>query len=176
MLMKRNDAKAQLVLVGNGMAGMRAVEELLELAPDRYEITVFGSEPRGNYNRILLSPLLSDEKSLDDIMLNTIEWYEEHGITLHAGRTIERIDRTRRVVVADDGLEQPYDRLLLATGSNPFMLPLPGADLPGVLSYRDVDDVDTMVEASASGCWVSRLPTGSNDAVWMSRLCICSTR
>jgi nitrite reductase (NADH) large subunit len=150
MLMKRNDAKAQLVLVGNGMAGMRAVEELLELAPDRYEITVFGSEPRGNYNRILLSPLLSDEKSLDDIMLNTIEWYEEHGITLHAGRTIERIDRTRRVVVADDGLEQPYDRLLLATGSNPFMLPLPGADLPGVLSYRDVDDVDTMVEASAS--------------------------
>jgi nitrite reductase (NADH) large subunit len=150
MLMKRKQEKPKLVLVGNGMAGMRAVEELLELAPDRYAITVFGSEPRGNYNRILLSPLLSAEKTLDDIMLNTPEWYAEHGITLHAGRTVGKIDRRRRVVVADDGFEQPYDRLLLATGSNPFMLPLPGADLPGVLSYRDIDDVDAMIEASAS--------------------------
>jgi nitrite reductase (NADH) large subunit len=148
MTIDRKGARPKLVVVGNGMAGMRAVEELLDLAPDRYEIVVFGSEPRGNYNRILLSPLLSAEKSLDDIMLNSPEWYAERGITLHAGRTVERIDRKRRVVVAGDGFEQGYDRLLLATGSNPFMLPLPGAGLPGVLSYRDVDDVEAMIEAS----------------------------
>ena len=140
--------RSRLVLVGNGMAGMRAIEELLELAPDRYEITVFGSEPRGNYNRILLSPLLSAEKTLDEIMLNSVDWYRERGITLHAGRKVERIDRARSVVVTADGFEQPYDRLLLAMGSNPFMLPLPGANLPGVLSYRDVDDVDAMIRAS----------------------------
>ena len=143
--------KPRLVLVGNGMAGMRAIEELLELEPDRYDITVFGSEPRGNYNRILLSPLLSAEKSLDEIMLNTSEWYAEHGIRLHAGKTVTRIDRARGVVVCDDGFEVPYDRVLLATGSNPIMLPLPGADLPGVLAYRDVDDVDAMVRASETG-------------------------
>ena len=147
----RPQRRPRLVLVGNGMAGMRAVEELLELAPDRYEITVFGSEPRGNYNRILLSPLLSAEKTLDDIMLNPVDWYAERGITLHAGRKVTRIDRARSVVVTDDGFEQPYDRLLLATGSNPFMLPLPGANLPGVLSYRDVDDVDAMIAAAESG-------------------------
>lgn len=140
--------KPRLVVVGNGMAGMRAVEELLELAPDLYDITVFGSEPRGNYNRILLSPLLSAEKTLDDIMLNTVDWYESNGIRLHAGQTVERIDRARGRVVTDDGFEQPYDRLLIATGSNPFMLPLPGVDLPGVLAYRDVDDVDAMIRAS----------------------------
>ena len=146
----RPPRRSRLVLVGNGMAGMRAIEELLELAPDRYEITVFGSEPRGNYNRILLSPLLSAEKTLADIMLNTVDWYRERGITLHSGRKVERIDRARSVVVTSDGFEQPYDRLLLATGSNPFMLPLPGSNLPGVLPYRDVDDVDAMIRASES--------------------------
>lgn len=140
--------RPKLVVVGNGMAGMRAVEELLDLAPDRYEITVYGSEPRGNYNRILLSPLLSAEKTLDEIMLNRPEWYAERGIALRSGCRVERIDRTRRVVVAEDGSEEPYDRLLLATGSNPFMLPLPGADLPGVLAYRDVDDVESMIQAA----------------------------
>jgi nitrite reductase (NADH) large subunit len=143
--------RLSLVVVGNGMAGMRAVEELLKLAPDRYDIAVIGSEPRGNYNRILLSPLLSAEKSLDEIMLNTPEWYSEHGITLHAGRTVERIDRARAVAITDDGAEHGYDRLLLSTGSNPFMLPLPGVDLPGVIAYRDVEDVDLMIQASESG-------------------------
>jgi nitrite reductase (NADH) large subunit len=133
------------------MAGMRAVEELLALAPDRYDVTVIGLEPRGNYNRILLSPLLSAEKSLDEIMLNTPEWYAEHGIVLHAGRKAEKIDRARAVVITDDGAEHGYDRLLLATGSNPFMLPLPGVDLPGVIAYRDVEDVDAMIQASESG-------------------------
>jgi nitrite reductase (NADH) large subunit len=140
--------RRRLVLVGNGMAGMRAVEELLELAPDLYEITVFGAEPGGNYNRILLSPVLAAEKTVDDIMLNTPEWYAERGITLHAGRTVARIDRARRLVVCTDDFAVPYDRVILATGSNPIVLPLPGAELPGVVSYRDIHDVERMVAAA----------------------------
>jgi nitrite reductase (NADH) large subunit len=137
------------VLVGNGMAGMRAVEELLELAPDMYEITVFGTEPWGNYNRILLSPVLAAEKTVDEIMLNSLQWYAERGITLHAGSTVARIDRARRRIVCADGLETPYDRVILATGSNPIALPLPGADLPGVVSYRDIRDVEKMIDSAA---------------------------
>ena len=140
--------KQRLVVVGNGMAGMRTVEELLKLAPDLYEISVFGAEPHGNYNRILLSPVLAGEKSAADIMLNDESWYAKNHIELHKGKTVSAIDRRRRVVVADDGTEAPYDRLLLATGSNPIMLPLPGGDLPGVITFRDLADVTRMVEAS----------------------------
>ncbi len=142
--------RKKLVLIGNGMAGMRAIEELLALAPDLYEITVFGAEPHGNYNRILLSPVLAAEKTIGDIMLNTREWYTEHGITLHAGDAVTRIDRARRRVVTASGFEAPYDRLILATGSTPVVLPLPGKDLPGVLAYRDIADVDRMIEAAQS--------------------------
>src|SRR3970282_2276288 len=106
--------KEKLVLVDNGMAGMRAIEELLKLAPDLYDITVFGAEPYGNYNRILLSPVLAGEKQIDDIMLNDRAWYEQNGIVLHAGKRVTRIDRARRRVVADDGTVAEYDRLLLA--------------------------------------------------------------
>jgi nitrite reductase (NADH) large subunit len=141
-------ARPVLVVVGNGMAGMRTVEELLKLAPGLYDITVFGAEPHGNYNRILLSPLLAGEKKVDDIMLNTREWYDEHGITLHAGDPVEHIDRKRRIVRARSGLEVRYDRLLLATGSTPFMLPIPGRDLPGVIAFRDIQDVETMLAAA----------------------------
>ena len=140
--------KRKLVLVGNGMAGMRAIEELKKLEPHMYDITVFGSEPHGNYNRILLSPVLAAEKTVADIMLNTREWYAENGITLYAGDEVVRIDRARRRVIAKSGLEVSYDRLILATGSNPIMLPLPGRDLPGVVSYRDIADVDRMIAAS----------------------------
>jgi nitrite reductase (NADH) large subunit len=140
--------RKRLVLVGNGMAGMRAIEELLALAPQMYDITVFGSEPHGNYNRILLSPVLAAEKTIADIMLNTREWYAEHGITLHVGDEVVRIDRARRLVIAASGVAAPYDRLILATGSNPVVLPLPGKDLPGVVSYRDVADVDRMIMAA----------------------------
>ncbi len=141
--------KERLVLIGNGMAGMRTVEELLKLAPDLYDITVFGAEPHGNYNRILLSPVLAGEAEFDGIMLNRREWYAEHGITLHAGNRVAAIDRERRRVVADDGSEAAYDRLLLATGSKPFILPVPGHDLPGVVGFRDIADVETMLEAAA---------------------------
>ncbi|MEW5888277.1 MAG: nitrite reductase large subunit NirB [Pseudomonadota bacterium] len=141
--------RARLVMVGNGMAGVRTLEELLKLAPDLYDITVFGAEPHGNYNRILLSPVLAGEMTLPEIMLNDFDWYRDNGITLHAGKKVVEIDRARRRVVASDGTEAEYDRLLLATGSNPFILPIPGNDLPGVLAYRDIADTQAMVDAAA---------------------------
>ena len=140
--------KEKLVLIGNGMAGVRTLEELLKLAPDLYDITVFGSEPYPNYNRILLSPVLAGEKTIDDIILNDRAWYEENGITLHTGKTVVKIDRRNRKVIADDGTEAEYDRLLLATGSHPIVLPLPGNDLDGVVTFRDIHDVERMIEAA----------------------------
>src|SRR5215210_4009608 len=111
--------KMNLVMVGNGMAGVRVVEELLKLAPDLYDITVFGAEPHPNYNRILLSPVLAGEQTLQDIVLNDFDWYGQHGTTLHNGRKVVEINRARRQVTADDGTVEHYDRLLLATGSDP---------------------------------------------------------
>jgi nitrite reductase (NADH) large subunit len=140
--------KMKLVMVGNGMAGVRTLEELLRIAPDLYEITVFGAEPHPNYNRILLSPVLAGEQTLDEIVLNPLSWYAEHGITLHAGRKVVQIDRVKRIVRADDGTEAPYDRLLLATGSHPFILPVPGKDLQGVIAYRDIADTQAMIDAA----------------------------
>ena len=142
--------KLKLVMVGNGMAGCRTLEELIKLAPELYDITVFGAEPHGNYNRILLSPVLAGEMTLPEIMLNDLDWYRDNGITLHAGKKVTRIDRIRRRVAAEDGTEAEYDRLLLATGSNPFILPVPGKDLPGVIGYRDVADTEAMIAAAAN--------------------------
>ena len=140
--------RMKLVMVGNGMAGVRTLEELLKIAPDLYDITVYGAEAHANYNRILLSPVLAGEMKLQDIMLNDVDWYREHGIKLHLGKTIVRIDRGGRKVIADDGSEERYDRLLLATGSKPIILPIPGHDLKGVLTYRDVADTEAMIAAS----------------------------
>jgi nitrite reductase (NADH) large subunit len=142
--------KQKLVVVGNGMAGIRAVEELLKLAPELYDITVFGAEPHPNYNRILLSPVLAGEMTIQDIVLNPLQWYADNNIGLYTGKTITRIDRTSRKVVASDGTEEEYDRLLLATGSTPFILPIPGRELPGVISYRDIKDTDEMIAAAAT--------------------------
>jgi nitrite reductase (NADH) large subunit len=136
-------------MVGNGMAGVRTIEELLKLAPDLYDITVFGAEPHPNYNRILLSPVLAGEQTIDDIILNPVSWYENNGITLHLGKRVVDVDRSRRIVRAEDGTEAAYDRLLLATGSNPFILPVPGRDLDGVIAYRDIADTNAMIEAAA---------------------------
>ena len=141
--------KMKLVMVGNGMAGVRTLEELLKLAPDLYDITVFGAEPHPNYNRILLSPVLAGEQTIDEIVLNPLAWYDEHRITLHRGKKVVDIDRRRRTVRADDGTECEYDRLLIATGSVPFMPPLPGIGLQGVLGYRDIADTQAMIDASA---------------------------
>ncbi|WP_428418130.1 nitrite reductase large subunit NirB [Methylibium sp.] len=140
--------KMKLVMVGNGMAGVRTLEELLKIAPDLYDITVFGAEPHPNYNRILLSPVLAGEQTVDEIILNPLDWYGEHGITLHLGKKVTEIDRVKRVVRASDGTEAEYDRLLVATGSNPFILPVPGKDLQGVIAYRDIADTNTMIETA----------------------------
>ncbi|MFN6998002.1 MAG: nitrite reductase large subunit NirB, partial [Aquincola tertiaricarbonis] len=140
--------KMKLVMVGNGMAGVRTLEELLKIAPDLYDITVFGAEPHPNYNRILLSPVLAGEQTIPDIILNPLSWYAEHGITLHLGRKVVDVDRRRRIVRAEDGTEAEYDRLLLATGSTPFVPPIPGKDLQGVIAYRDIADTEAMIDAA----------------------------
>ncbi len=141
-------SKPRLVLIGNGMAGVRTVEELLKIKPDHYDITIFGAEPHPNYNRILLSPVLAGEMQVKDIILNELDWYAENKIKLHTGKQIKTIDRVKRKVIAEDGTEEEYDRLLIATGSTPFMLPIPGNDLPGVIGYRDIKDTDEMIDAA----------------------------
>lgn len=140
--------KPRLVVVGNGMAGIRTLEELFKLVPDMYDVTVFGAEPHPNYNRILLSPVLAGEQEFEHIVLNSLDWYAENGIRLHLGKEVTRIDRVRRRVIAADGTEAEYDRLLLATGSLPFILPVPGKDLKGVISYRDIFDTQTMIDTA----------------------------
>ncbi|WPP46187.1 nitrite reductase large subunit NirB [Pseudomonas sp. AN-1] len=140
--------KLKLVMVGNGMAGVRTLEELLKLAPDMYDITVFGAEPHPNYNRILLSPVLAGEQTFEEIILNDLDWYRDNGIDLRLGCKVVDIDRHAHKVIAEDGSELHYDRLLIATGSNPFILPIPGKDLQGVIGYRDIADTVTMMETA----------------------------
>jgi nitrite reductase (NADH) large subunit len=141
----------KLVVIGNGMAAGRALEELFDRAPGAYEVTIFGAEPRVNYNRIMLSPVLSGEKAFEDILIHDDTWYEMHGITLHRGKQVVEIDRTAKRVTAADGTIAAYDQLLIATGSMPFVVPIPGANLPGVVTYRDLDDVNTMLAATRKG-------------------------
>jgi nitrite reductase (NADH) large subunit len=140
--------KMKLVVIGNGMAGMRVVEELLKISPDLYDITVFGDEPYPNYNRIMLSPVLANEQTIDDIILNTREWYAENNITLHTDARVNQIDRIKRIVTAENGTTAAYDRLLIATGSKPFMPAIPGNDLAGVIGYRDIKDTNDMIDAA----------------------------
>lgn len=140
-------AKKRLVVIGNGMAGIKTVEELLTATPDKYNITVFGNEPYGNYNRILLSSVLSGEKAIDDIFINDRQWYTDRQIILHTGdgNTVEKIDRKHRKVITKDGNSAKYDRLLIATGSKPVIADIPGNDLAGVASFRDINDVNKML-------------------------------
>jgi len=144
--------KQQLVVIGNGMAGMKAVEELLSAAPDKFQITVFGAEPYGNYNRIMLSPVLCGEKSIEDIIINDRQWYEDNNIVLNAGpeKAITDIDRIHKTVTSQDGTVCHYDKLLIATGSKPFILPVPGHELDGVIAFRDIYDVNKMLSYSES--------------------------
>jgi nitrite reductase (NADH) large subunit len=143
--------KPHLVVIGNGMAGCRAVEEILERDADTYRITIFGAEPRVNYNRIMLSPLLAGEKSFDDIVINDQAWYDDNAITLVAGDPVVAIDRKIQTVTARSGRVEAYDKLILATGSDPFIIPVPGHDLQGVVTFRDMDDVGTMLRAADGG-------------------------
>ncbi len=145
------DPRPHLVVIGNGMAGCRAVEELLARDADRYRITIFGAEPRVNYNRIMLSPVLAGEKSFDDIIINGEDWYRDNGIDLIAGDPVIAINREAKTVLSRSGRSVPYDKLLIATGSDPFIIPVPGRDLPGVVTFRDLDDVDRMLTAAGLG-------------------------
>lgn len=140
--------RKSLVVVGNGMSAIRTLEELLRLDAEAFEIHVFGSEPHGNYNRILLSPVLSGEKTFADILTHPRQWYQDNNITLHEGDPIVAIDRRNQTVRSRAGHSVRYHRLLLATGSKPFVIPVPGSDLPGVVAFRDIQDVDLMLEAA----------------------------
>ncbi len=140
----------KLVIIGNGMAPGRMLEHLLETAPDRYAVTIFNAEPRVNYDRIMLSPVLSGEKAFEEIVIHGDGWYIKHGITLYKGHRIVAIDRDAKTVTSDRGVTESYDSLVIATGSVPFIIPVPGKDLPGVLTYRDLDDVHAMLLAAQS--------------------------
>ncbi len=146
-----SDTRDHLVVIGNGMAGCRAVEELLARDPGRFRITIFGAEPRVNYNRIMLSPVLAGEKDFSDIIINDADWYASNDIALVAGDPVVSIDRAARAVRTRGGLVERYDRLLIATGSDPFIIPVPGKDLPGVIAFRDMDDVNAMLAAADAG-------------------------
>ena len=143
--------RERLVVIGNGMAAGRAMEELFARAPGRYDVTVFGAEPRVNYNRIMLSPVLSGETTYEQILIHDEAWYRQHGVTLHRGVEIVAIDRAAKTVTARDGQVTGYDKLLIASGSSPFVPPIPGASLTGVRVYRDLDDVLAMHEAARRG-------------------------
>ncbi|MFV0297171.1 MAG: NAD(P)/FAD-dependent oxidoreductase, partial [Hyphomicrobiaceae bacterium] len=154
--------KKRLVVVGNGMAPGRALERLFEETPDAYEVTIFNAEPRVNYDRIMLSPVLSGEKTFEEIVIHGDGWYVKHGVTLYKGAKVTAIDRAAKTVTAQfvasntgqrarqPDITVPYDKLIIATGSTPIVIPVPGHELPGVLSYRDLDDVNAMLLAAKS--------------------------
>jgi nitrite reductase (NADH) large subunit len=142
--------KQKLVIIGNGMAPGRMLEHLFDAAPDKYHVTIFNAEPRVNYDRIMLSPVLSGEKSYEEIIIHGDGWYIDHGVMLYKGHKVVKIDREAKTVTSEHGETVPYDKLVIATGSNPFIIPVPGHDLPGVLAYRDLDDVEAMLLAAQS--------------------------
>lgn len=142
-----NNNKPKLVVIGNGMAGISTVEQILKLTT-QYEITVFGSEPHPNYNRIMLSYVLEGSKTIDDIVLNDWQWYADHGITLHTETKVAKIDESSKEVVTEQGMRVPYDKVIIATGSNSFILPIPGSDKQGVIGFRDIADCNQMLEAA----------------------------
>ncbi|MBT2290631.1 NAD(P)/FAD-dependent oxidoreductase [Paenibacillus albidus] len=139
--------REKLVLIGNGMAGVGTIEQILKLGGN-YEITVFGSEPHPNYNRIMLSYVLEGSKTVEDIILNDLNWYKDNGITLHTGTTVTRIDEASRQIITADGMSVPYDKVIIATGSNSFILPIPGSTKDGVVGFRDIADCDAMLAAA----------------------------
>ena len=130
------------------MAGVRCLDEILKLEPNRFEVTVFGSENHPNYDRIQLSKVLQGDTAIDDITLNDWNWYEKNNILLYSGETVLRIDTNKQIVYSDSNREVIYDQLILATGSVPFILPIPGADKKGVTAFRNIEDCEKMIEYS----------------------------
>ncbi|MGA9228205.1 MAG: FAD-dependent oxidoreductase, partial [Mesobacillus sp.] len=140
--------KKKLVMIGNGMAGVRTIEELLKLDREAYEIAIFGNEPHPNYNRIMLSTVLQGDKSIEDIIMNDWEWYKNNGIKLYVGEEIVKIDKENKQVISSAGRIAEYDELIIATGSSSFILPVPGADKKGVVGFRDIHDCEMMIKDS----------------------------
>ena len=143
--------RRKLVVLGNGMAAGRTLEELFARAPDRYDVTIFGAEPRVNYDRIMLSPVLAGDKAFDDIIVHNDAWYAGNNIDLRRGETVVAIDRAARTIRTHSGTVEAYDDLVIATGSRPILIPVPGAELPGVVTFRDLDDVNAMLAAAGKG-------------------------
>jgi nitrite reductase (NADH) large subunit len=143
--------RERLVVVGNGMAGLRFLEELVRRAPGRFEVTVVGAEPEPAYNRVLLSSLLAGDIGAGDVELRPREWYAEHGIALVTGRAACALDAAARTVTLDDGEVLGFDRLVLATGSDAIRLPLPGRELAGVMTFRSLGDIAGLEQAAAAG-------------------------
>lgn len=143
--------RRKLVIIGNGMAAGRVLDELFDRASSRYDITIFGAEPRVNYDRIMLSPVLSGEKEFDQIIIHDDAWYAKHNIDLRKGETVVAIDRAAKAIRTQSGTVAQYDDLLVATGSRPILIPVHGAELPGVVTFRDLDDVNTMLAAAEKG-------------------------
>ena len=148
--MKIDGEKKELVVIGNGMAGVAAVEEIIKLAPERYNITIFGKEEHPNYNRVLLADLLTGEKDLSDLTLNSLNWYRKNGIKLISGSPVKEISRGERTVTSEDGTSVGYDILLIATGSLPFIPPVEGVDKDGVLTFRNLGDCERIKERASS--------------------------
>lgn len=142
--------RERLVIIGAGMATGRLLDHLIDEAPQAFDITLFNGEPRGTYNRLMLSPVLAGEMRYEEIVTHDDAWYAAHGVSCRFGEFVREIDRARRVVIGAHGAV-PYDKLVIATGSDPFMIPLPGADLEGVIAYRDLEDTETMMALGADG-------------------------
>ena len=140
--------RKKLVVIGAGMASGRALEHLFEAEPEGWDVTLFNAEPRGNYNRIMLSPVLSGEKTYAEIVIHDDAWYAAHGVTCRFGERVIGIDRAARTVTGEKGTVA-YDKLLIATGSTPFIIPMPGHDLDGVIAYRDLEDTNRMIDTGA---------------------------
>src|SRR4051812_5240150 len=143
--------RRKLVVLGNGMAAGRVLDELLARAPDRYDVTIVGAEPRVNYDRIMLSPVLAGEKEFANIIVHDDPWYAKHNIDLRKGETVVAIDRAAKTIRTRSGTVACYDHLIVATGSRPILIPVPGAELPGVVTFRDLDDVNAMLAAARKG-------------------------
>ncbi|MEX0309075.1 MAG: NAD(P)/FAD-dependent oxidoreductase, partial [Tateyamaria sp.] len=134
----------EIIVIGAGMASGRALEHLFDAGAD-VNVTLFNAEPRGNYNRIMLSPVLAGDKTYEEIVTHDADWYEANGVTCRFGERVASVDRVAKTVTAENGDILPYDKLIFGTGSNPFMIPLPGHDLDGVIAYRDLEDTELMM-------------------------------